>query len=280
MKRDAAGSFSAIMRFYNGVDLSIIFLDYINDGGVYKWRLRLTESATEDTYPQTISVDTWYCLEILYDSTNDLHKLWVDGAERISFSAFVTGAMDRFSVGYPSGGWWSHNEYVDCVVVADAYIGPEEAALVSVTDSLELEETILRGKTLLLSDSLELADALYGNKSLLLNDSASLSEIATVLISEITKYITDSVGVADLTAALKTLKTLDALTLVDAASTPSRVLQALDAFGLTDDSYVNKTLQINETISLVEVVETGAVGVKKTRLFLIIGDLAVQLTGN
>jgi hypothetical protein len=114
----------------------------------------------------------------------------------------------------------------------------------------------------------------------LLNDSASLSEIATVLISEITKYITDSVGVADLTAALKTLKTLDALTLVDAASTPSRVLQALDAFGLTDDSYVNKTLQINETIRLVEVVETGAVGVKKTRLFLIIGDLAVQLTGN
>jgi hypothetical protein len=98
-----AGSFSAIMRFYSGVDPSIIFLDYINDGGVYKWRLRLTESATEDTYPQTISVDTWYCLEILYDSTNDLHKLWVDGAERISFSASVTGAMDRFSVGYPSG---------------------------------------------------------------------------------------------------------------------------------------------------------------------------------
>jgi len=39
-------------------------------------------------------------------------------------------------------------------------------------------------------------------------------------------------------------------------------------------------LQITETVSLAEVVQVGAGGAKKTRLFLILGDLAVQLTGD
>ena len=152
---------------------------------------------------------------------------------------------------------------IDCVVVADAYIGPEEeGTLVEVADSLELAETVLRNKTLILSDSLGLADSLYGNKSLLLSDSASLSELVTVIIGEAIKYVTDSVSSADL------------------VSTPSRVLRALEAIGATDNVAVNKVLQITETISLAEIVEVGVGGVKKTRLFLILGDLAVQLTGD
>ena len=138
----------------------------------------------------------------------------------------------------------------------------------------------LRHKTLSISDSLGLDDLLYGDKTFLLGDSASLSELITVIISEATKYVADAVNVADVSKVLKNLKIPDTLTLFDTASTPSRVLQALDTVGLSDYSLVNKTLQINETISLAEVVETGVGGVKKTRLFLIIGDLAVQLTGD
>jgi len=37
----------------------------------------------------------------------------------------------------------------------------------------------------------------------------------------------------------------------------------LDAVGVATDSHVNKTLQINEAISLAEVVDVGVGGVKK-----------------
>jgi hypothetical protein len=52
------------------------------------------------------------------------------------------------------------------------------------------------------------------------------------------------------------------------------------AIGETDNVAINKVLQITETVSLAEIVEVGVGGVKKTRLFLILGDVAVQLTGD
>ena len=136
------------------------------------------------------------------------------------------------------------------------------ATLQTVTDSLSLGDAVLRNKTLVLSDSLGLADSLYGNKFLLLSDSASLSELIMVIIGEAIKQVTDSVNIADI------------------ALTPSRVLQVLEAIGAADNFAVNKVLQITETVSLAEVVEVGVGGVKKTRLFLVLGDLAVQLTGD
>jgi hypothetical protein len=154
------------------------------------------------------------------------------------------------------------------------------ATLQTVTDALSLGDAVLRNKTLMLIDSLGLADFLYGNKALFLGDSASLSELVTVIINEAIKQVSDSVNIADIAAALKTLKATDMVTLADVALTPSRVLQALDAIGLADNCVVNKVLQITETVSLAEVVQVGAGGVKKTRLFLVLGDLAVQLTSD
>ncbi len=79
---------------------------------------------------------------------------------------------------------------------------------------------------------------------------------------------------------MKTASVSDSLTIVDAVSTPSRVLQALDATGLYDGAFIDKVLMVTENVSLAEVVEVGGAGVKKTKLFLILGDLAVQLTGD
>jgi hypothetical protein len=82
-----------------------------------------------------------------------------------------------------------------------------------------------------------------------------------VIIGEVMKYVTDSVSSAEL------------------VSTPFHVLRTLEAIGATDNAVVNKVLQITETVSLAETVEVGVGGAKK-RLFLILGDLAVQLTGD
>src|SRR4030042_3244768 len=133
------------------------------------------------------------------------------------------------------------------------------ATLQTVTDSLAFSERVFSNKAMLpVSDSVGLADSLYSNKLLLLGDSASLSELITVITGGVMKYVADSVNVADLVYALKTLKALDSLTLVDAVATPSRVLNALDAIGATDNAAVTKVLQITAPVSLAEIGEVGA----------------------
>jgi hypothetical protein len=209
--------------------------------------------------------DTWYCIDVEFDANDDSHHLWINDDLIVTHNSATSLSIDKIAVGnYYCSLNWTGDYIIDCVGVADeGPVGPEEeATLVEVADSLELAETTLRNKTLILFDSLGLADSLYGNKSLLLSDSASLSELVTVIIGEVMKYITDSVSCADL------------------VSTPSRVLRTLEAIGAADNVAVNKVLQITEAVGLVEIVGVGVGGVKKTRLFLILGDLAVQLTGD
>jgi hypothetical protein len=234
--------------------------------------------------------DQWYCIELrckmsTAGNADGIVEFWIDGNQVYSKTDVDNDdqatSMDTVRLGCNPGAGSGSNFgfYGDCVVVADAYIGPEGGAVLKeVADSLGLAEAVLRNKTLILSDSLGLAEALYGNKSLLLSDSASLSELVTVIIGQVMKYVADAVSAADLVDVLKTLKMSDTVTLVDAVSTPSRVLRTLEAIGATDSFVVNKVLQITETVSLAEIVEVGTGGVKKTKLFLILGDLAVQLT--
>ena len=114
------------------------------------------------------------------------------------------------------------------------------ATVQTVTDSLSLSDSALRHKALLLiSDSAALAEAFSRGKAFTLIDSLNLAEIERTL---------------------KELLVHDASSLADAASTVSRILQ------------------VSESVSIVEVVQVGAGGVRKTRLFLILGDLALQLT--
>jgi hypothetical protein len=67
---------------------------------------------------------------------------------------------------------------------------------------------------------------------------------------------------------------------VDAVFMPSRFLRALDAVVLADDAFVDKLLVVTQSVSLAEVVEVGFAGAKKTKLFLILGELALQLSGD
>lgn len=114
------------------------------------------------------------------------------------------------------------------------------ATVQSVTDSLSLSDSTLRHKALLLvSDSAALADAFSRGKAF---------------------AIIDSLNLADVELALKELQVHDASSLADTASTVSRILQ------------------VSESVSVAEVVQIGAAGVRKTTLFLILGDLALQLT--
>jgi hypothetical protein len=244
--------------------------------GIYCYPTPTVSVFLERYYPSQLTFRTtyafetgvWYCVELYFNkaASGTTYQVWINEVSQISRQDDTNGSyqVDRVAVGVTNFNAYQGQNWIDCVVVADeGPIGPEEeATLKTVTDSFSLSESVLRNKTLTLSDSLGLADSLLRDKSLLLSDSASLSELVTVIIGEVIKYVTDSVSSADL------------------VSTPSRVLRALEAIGATDNAVVNKVLQITETVSLAEIVEVGVGGVKKTKLFLILGDLAVQLTGD
>jgi len=59
----------------------------------------------------------------------------------------------------------------------------------------------------------------------------------------------------------------------------NKALVLADQIRLTDNVYVNKILIISDYMALAEVVEKSVQGVVKTRIFLVMGDLAIQLTG-
>jgi hypothetical protein len=199
-----------------------------------------------------------------YDSTGGGNENWYRSQSYGSWSDPMTSEA---SYGDP------------CYSIYATYTqGGGEPTLVDVADSLELSDVTLANKPATVADTVSVLDAAFRHKpSVPVLDLVNTTE--TILSSRLLST-SDSVTLTDVTRALKTLKVPDALSLLDAVSTPIRVLQALDAVDLADGALVHKTLVVCESVSLVEVVGVGVGGVKRTRLFLILGDLAVQLTGD
>jgi hypothetical protein len=198
------------------------FLDAHDIGGGYTY--------LSSPLPQTGVV---YCLEVRH-TANGAIEFYIDGELKAqstidnysSFGAVVVASQGEM--------------LVDCVVVSDAYIGPEsEAALKTVTDALALSDDACRNKNFVIADTSGLTDAVLQHKTLVANDSVDVN---------------------------------------DAVLTDKTVVTA-DAVNLAGSLIVDKVLQVTETTNLFETVQVGVGGVKKTKLFLIIGDLAVQLTG-
>jgi len=196
---------------------------------------------------------------------------------------------------YTTGG--TLQTVTDSVGLSDSIL--RHKAILPITDGVGLADAILRHKTfavsdsvgasdlartnkspLIVADALGLVDVILRNKQFAVTDAVALAELVDVIKGLILKTVTDSIGLTDAILRDKIIALIDACSLFDAVSTPSRGLRALDAVGLADGALVNKILQVTESISIAEVVEVGAGGVKKTRLFLVLGDLAVQLTGD
>jgi hypothetical protein len=103
--------------------------------GTNRFILKTTENGGDSRDTDTAEVpvvNTWYCIEILRDVTNDIEKLYVNGVERVSAAHAITGNTNRLQVGAnyvydPSGAaltaWW------DCAVADSTYIGPEAAGV-------------------------------------------------------------------------------------------------------------------------------------------------------
>lgn len=83
-------------------------------------------------YNYAFQNNTWYCVEYGFksDASTGFHKVWLDGSLVINLTDRNTssvGSPSRTDMGVHQCINFAGEFYVDCVVVADAYIGPEAA---------------------------------------------------------------------------------------------------------------------------------------------------------
>ena len=154
----------------------------------------------------------------------------------------------------------------------DVWGGVEHFVVAS--DSFSVVDGILRHRQFSVSDLVGATDELLGCKGLLLSDALNVVDAVTMLKALL---VSDAVGLADAVLALKSLGVADSVVLLDSVSVPLRVRKVLDSVCLADGLTVNKTLMIAEDVFVVETAEVGT-GDRRTRLFLILGNLAIKLS--
>lgn len=157
-------------------------------------------------------------------------------------------------------------------------INYETAVLKEVSDAVNLGDSLLCNKTFTLADSIELAEMLLKNWSPQIIDSISLTELVEALKGIVVKYVADQISLADMAWVMKSFQIADSVSLLEVAQTPTRIIKVLEETRLADTAWLNKTLIITDQIALVEVAEKTVPGAVKTKLFIIVGDLAIQLT--
>ena len=120
-------------------------------------------------------------------------------------------------------------------------------------------------------------DSTAGTNELFYDDVAvSDSYIGPMAISV---ALTDALGLNDSTLRDKiALIIVDNVNSLDDSFKPKVLLQVSDSTSLQEDALVSRVLGVYDDVALVEIVEREVR--HKTRLFLVLGDLAIQLTGD
>jgi hypothetical protein len=251
------------VRIFQIGDSAQVITDIINDGGTLKWRL--TSPAGESTVlSPNPAVNTWYSVELKaqYSGGNVYAELWVNGSSVASNSTGSAAA----SFHWVYIGAWEKSEaltsYLDCVVIADAYIGPEVSSMLqTVVDSFGLSDASYRNKpSMNVADAVGISDVTLRNKTLTIADVVMASQDS--IAGDKTLSLFDSIVFSDLTRALKTLKVTDEAALADETLIPFR------------------TVKIDDEVTVAEVAYVGEGGARKTKLFLMLGDLALQIAGD
>lgn len=104
---------------YDGTNVNVILdtsrvLKLITTSGIY-------------SSGQTLALNTWYCIEVLRQmgAGNGVAKLWLDGVLVVDKTTeTISGNSYEIDVGL-NGGGECYDMFIDDVVIADAYIGPE-----------------------------------------------------------------------------------------------------------------------------------------------------------
>ena len=254
------------------------------------WTLAYRNNGAEESQHTTEgfpSENTWVCVELYVKIGNGdgEAKLYVDGTEILSATGLTNddkGNVDRVEVGGRDIGY---NPTItmdfDCVVIADTYIGEETGITeVSVLDSAVGVETITRSER-----QMEISDSALGTEILSKIRNLSLFDIATGL--EMIQKARDLGTITDSAIGLEEILKRRLIELHDSALGQETILRptritivADEAFGSEIIGKLRELTSITDSAMGIEYVSMGTEGTTKTKIFLLLGDLAIQLTGN
>jgi len=105
---------------------------YVDSEGLKYWRLK-TCTGTYDSASATINASQWYCIEVkvVVNAGAGEYRLYVDDSEVITQTGLDNSSAGDTSVIYPDLYFETYAQtsnqegYWDCIVIADAYIGPQ-----------------------------------------------------------------------------------------------------------------------------------------------------------
>jgi len=259
--------------------------DALENGATQEINVGETPAWHDNNYSTPVSLSAaYYWLSVFWDANV---QIWYDsgGDSVYKWVTYVDEPSDPFGTHYDFDAIFS--------IYATYTTG---AVLKEVTDSLSLSDVVLRNKSLSISDQIALTDTPSTNKTFSISDVISLLEQAltdktfpiTDVISLVDQVlrdksftVTDAISLTELVTVITEIikEVLDSIGLSDAVAVNKTLLIVTDSLSLSDTLLINKILQVSDSIGLSEVITKIVPTVAKTKIFLIIGDLAIQLTG-
>ena len=182
-----------------------------NSAGTMQWGLIVFVGGAGTFYyeatPSNPQTGIWYCVEILRDLTNQCARLWVDGVLKVNatgLSQVDNTARARCGITNSNGETVTARIFFDCVVVADAYIGPEAGDTTAPTCSDVDTNTTAAGQPCLFhvlwNDNVNVSGFIFGtnNTGVWVNDTWTSFTVyynSTAAWSNVTKTLNSTVSI-------------------------------------------------------------------------------------
>lgn len=125
----SSGQLLLVLRLYGGLYGKETVAYVVNSGGTIYWALSVDGNTSVSD--ATVSTDTYYCVEIKRDVTNDEGELWVDSVSEATDTTNISNNAERVDLGiYYSTAWGANNTVCgDCVEVDTSRVGCESAGV-------------------------------------------------------------------------------------------------------------------------------------------------------
>ena len=111
---------------------SLAWLHAVADSAGVRWRFSWADSLGSHGVGTGVNIqlDTWYCIEIhlKVGATDGICEIWINGV-RVAYTTLINnstiGLINHLQIGERWSTGPTHGTYIDNVIVADTYIGPE-----------------------------------------------------------------------------------------------------------------------------------------------------------
>jgi hypothetical protein len=206
------------------------------------------------------------------------------------FYALDLADIARYSLGYSNGDIIRSSCTIDGTYIynqstVDTALQGRELNLLliiqEVTDSIGVSDFILRNKTFSIPDSIGISDQILANKTIMIGDQMSSSD--QIFRHKPLVQLTDSISLSELVTVITGIilkEVNDSISLTDQAKVNKSLVIVADSISFLDTPLVHKILQVADSIGLSEIIAVIKPGVVKTKIFFMIGDIAIQLSGD